>query len=116
MNENNPTPPPQFPQTPPVPPVPPASTTPPAPPYTSRIPVAAAPGDNPEDRAPITSPIQAIEAILRQPRRVMYQLRQPGAGALMFYLMLIAILCAVVYGVIVGTFSGHDQLWKAPVK
>jgi hypothetical protein len=105
MNEPNP-PPPQFPpQTPPIPPVPPL------PPFTSR-----APGDNPEDRAPITNPIQAVEAILRQPRRVMYQLRQPGAGALMFYLMFIAIVCAVVYGVVVGTFSLEEQLWIAPVK
>jgi hypothetical protein len=104
MNES--TPPPQFPpQTPPVPPIPP---------YTSRV--TSAPGDNPEDLAPITSPLQAVEAILRQPRRVMYQLRQPGAGALMLYLMIIAILCAAVYGVIVGTFSGKDQLWIAPVK
>ena len=70
MNES--TPPPQFPpQTPPFPP-------PPLPPYTSRA--TSAPGDNPEDRAPITNPIQAVEAILRQPRRVMFQLRQPGAG------------------------------------
>ena len=107
MNENNPTPPPQFPpQTPPIPP--------PVPPFTARA--SSAPGDNPEDRVPITNPIQAIESILRQPRRVMYQLRQPGAGALMMYLMIIAILCAVVYGVIVGTFSLKDQLWIAPVK
>jgi len=65
---------------------------------------------------PITSPIQAIEAILRQPRRVMYQLQQPGAGALMIYLMLVALFCAVVYGMVVGTFSMHEQLWIAPVK
>src|ERR1043165_6834453 len=111
MNETNPTPPPQFPpQTPPVPPVPPA------PPFSSRVPSAPAPGDNPEDRVPITNPIQAVEAILRQPRRVMYQLRQPGAGALMMYLMVIALLCAAVYGVVVGTFSLKDQLWIAPVK
>jgi len=103
MNETNPTPP-QFP--PHIPPMP--SVTPP--------PTARSLGDNPEERVPITSPITAIEAILRQPRRVMYQLRQPGAGALMFYLAVIAILCAVVYGVVVGTFSGKDQLWIAPVK
>ena len=107
MNETNPTPPPQFPpQTPPLPPA--------IPPFASRA--SNVPGENPEDTAPITNPITAVEAILRQPRRVMYQLRQPGAGALMMYLMIIAILCAVVYGVIVGTFSGKDQLWIAPVK
>jgi hypothetical protein len=101
MNETNPTPPPFPPQIPPTAP----------PPVTPR-----APGENPEDRLPITSPITAIEAILRQPRRVMYQLRQPGAGALMFYLMAIAIVCALIYGVIVGTFSLKEQLWIAPVK
>jgi hypothetical protein len=105
MNETNPTPPQFPPQSPPPPP--------PIPPLTSS---ARAPGESPEDRTPITSPIQAIEAILRQPRRVMYQLRQPGSGALMFYLMIIAILCAAIYGVIVGTFSLGDQLWIAPVK
>jgi hypothetical protein len=73
-------------------------------------------GENPEERAPITSPVAAIEAILRQPRRVMYQLRQPGAGGLMLYLVIVAILCAVVYGVVVGTFSGKEQLWIAPAK
>src|SRR5690348_14008470 len=103
MNETNPIPP-QFPSSaqppPPVPPMPPIASYAPKP-----------LGDNPEERVPITNPIQAIEAILRQPRRVMYQLRQPGAGALMLYLMIIAIFCAAVYGVVVGTFTGHDQLW-----
>ena len=73
-------------------------------------------GENPEERAPITSPVAAIEAILRQPRRVMYQLRQPGAGGLMLYLIIVALLCAVVYGVVVGTFAGKEQLWIAPAK
>jgi hypothetical protein len=103
MNETNPTPPPpippQFSSSPPP-------STPPSPPL----------GENPEERVPITSPVTAIEAILRQPRRVMYQLRQPGAGALMFYLFAIAMFCALVYGAIVGSFSMGQQLWIAPVK
>lgn len=102
MNETNPTPPP-FPS--PPPPIPPAAPPP-----------SRAPGDAPEDRTPITGPIAAIEAILRQPRRVMYQLREPGSGGLMFYLMLIAIACAVIYGLVVGTFTGKDQYWIAPAK
>ncbi len=102
MNETNPNPPPQ---------IPPRFTSSPLP-----APPLPPPGENPEERVPINSPITAIEAILRQPRRVIYQLRQPGAGALMFYLFAIAMFCAVVYGVIVGTFSGHQQLWIAPAK
>src|SRR5262245_25897340 len=99
MNETNPTPPPIPPNMPPP--------IPAAPPISSYAPKPL--GENPEERVPITNPIQAIESILRQPRRVMFQLRQPGAGSLMVYLMIIAILCAAIYGLIVGTFAGHDQ-------
>ncbi len=102
MNESNPLPP-QAP--PPIPP--------PAPPV---YPASRALGDNPEERVPITSIITAVEALLRQPRRVMYQLRQPGSGGLIAAMLVIAILCSAVYGVIVGTFSGGTQLWAAPVK
>jgi hypothetical protein len=73
-------------------------------------------GDNPEERQPIPNIIAAIEAILRQPRRVMYQLRQPGAGRLMLGMLFVSLLCALVYGLVVGTFSMGDQLWAAPVK
>src|SRR5438309_8669898 len=73
-------------------------------------------GDNPEEREPIPNAIVAIEAILRQPRRIMYQLRQPGAGRLILAMLFVAIICSLIYGVVVGTFSKGDQLWAAPVK
>jgi hypothetical protein len=79
-------------------------------------PAAVPLGDNPEERAAIPNPVTAIEAILRQPRRVIYQLRQPGAGRLIGAMLLIAILCSLIYGVVVGTFSMHEQLWMAPAK
>ena len=94
MNEQNPP--------PPVPPVIPAS--------------ARKPGDDPADQAPIPNVIGAIEAILRQPRRVMCQLRQSGAGKLIAAMLLVAVLCSLVYGVVAGTFTGGIQLWAAPVK
>lgn len=97
MNESNPTP----------PPVPPILNSP-----SGSRPL----GDDPQDRESIRGPISAIESILRHPRRVLYQLRQPGAGHLIIALLLIAIVCSVVYGVVVGTFSGGTQLWAAPVK
>src|SRR5690349_8941820 len=102
MNETNPNPSPVPPQIPPV--------TPQYPPGLRPL------GENPEEQMPINGPIAAIEAILRQPRRLMYQLRQPGAGGLMFSLLIVALFCALVYGVVVGTFSGKEQLWIAPVK
>lgn len=97
MNEQNPIPP-QIPQMPPV------------------IPPAQQPGDDPAERAAIPNVVAAIEAILRHPRRVMFQLRQPDAGKLIAAMLFISILCSLVYGVVVGTFSGGAQLWAAPVK
>ncbi len=101
MNETNPIPP-QLPPQIPMP-SPPSSA--------SRV-----LGEDPEERAPITGVITAVDALLRHPRRVMYQLRQPGAGRLIASMLVISILCSLVYGVVVGTFSMHDQLWAAPLK
>jgi len=94
MNESNPTP-----AQPPV--IPPS---------------ASKPGDDPAEQIPIANGITAIDAILRQPRRVMYQLRQPGAGKLIAVMFLIAIACSLIYGVVAGTFTGGTQLWAAPAK
>src|SRR5579871_5525004 len=82
----------------------------------ARSTVMPPPGSNPLEQAPITGVISAVEALLRQPRRVMYQLKQPNAGRVIWSLLAIAIVCSLVYGVIVGTFSEGSQLWAAPVK
>jgi hypothetical protein len=103
MNETNPT-------NPSVPPqIPPAGNW--VPPNIPR-----ALGDDPADREPVPNVIAAIDAILRHPRRVMYQLRQPGAGKIVAAMLLVALVCSLVYGVIVGSFSGGVQWWAAPVK
>ena len=73
-------------------------------------------GEDPLERVPISNVVTAIEAILRHPRRVMFQLRQPDAGKLITAMLFVSIVCALVYGVVVGTFSGGVQLWAAPVK
>jgi len=75
-----------------------------------------APGQTPEEREPITSPVTVAEAILRQPRRVLYHLRGPAASRLVAFMVLIALACAIVYGLVVGAFSMGDQLWAAPAK
>jgi hypothetical protein len=89
-----------------------ATPSPPPPPIYGPRPL----GDDPAEREPIPNVIVAIEALLRQPRRVMFQLRQPGAGKLVGSMLLVAILCSLIYGVVVGSFSGHEQWWAAPVK
>jgi hypothetical protein len=100
MNDQKPIPP-QLP--PPLPPVMPAS---------GPLPL----GDDPSERVPIPNVIVAIEAILRQPRRVIFQLRQPGAGQLIGTMLFVSVACSLIYGVVAGTFSGGTQLWAAPVK
>jgi hypothetical protein len=91
-------------------PIPPSTTLPVLPAVSPTL------GKDPEDRVAIPHSFAAIEAILRQPRRVLYQLRQPDAGSLMGKMCLITIVCSLLYGVVVGTFSMGVQIWAAPVK
>jgi hypothetical protein len=100
MNELNPT----------AGPIPPAIPTPPR--LTKPVPL----GEDPADREGIPGPLVAVEAILRAPRRIMYQLRQPGSGRLIMAMLMVSILCSLIYGLVVGTFSMGAQLWAAPVK
>ena len=74
------------------------------------------PGQDPLEREPIINAIAAVEALLRQPRRVMYQLRQPGSGGLVGSMLFVALVCGLIYGVVVGSFSMGTQLWAAPLK
>jgi len=103
MNDQNPLPPVSAQLPPPIPPVLPAG-------QPRRL------GDDPSERLAIPNVVVAIEAILRQPRRVMFQLRQPGAGHLIAMMLSLSVVCSLIYGVVVGTFSGGVQLWAAPVK
>src|SRR5438093_13770958 len=106
MNDTNP-------PNPAVPPqIPPVGTWPASPHAPRTLPL----GDDPADREPVPNLIAAIEAILRHPRRVMFQLRQPGAGKIIGAMLFVALVCSVIYGVIVGSFSGGVQWWAAPVK
>ena len=73
-------------------------------------------GSDPAEREPIAGVLAVIEALLRHPRRVMFQLREPGAGKIIGTMLGLAFVCAAIYGVIVGSFSGHEQWWAAPVK
>ena len=71
----------------------------------------------PPSRAPINGLFGAVEAVLREPRRVMHPTPAgPATARSSARLLLIAIVSAAVYGLIVGTFSGGTQLWAAPAK
>lgn len=95
---------------------PPSQLPPPIPPT---LPPSQGPrplGDDPAEREPIPGFVTAIECILRQPRRVIFQLRQPGAGKLIAAMLFVAVACSLIYGAVVGSFSGGTQWWAAPVK
>jgi hypothetical protein len=83
------------------------------PPLTSKV---SSLGDDPVERISINGVIPAFEALLRQPRRVLFQLTQTRASWLIAGMVLIAVFCSLVYGLVVGTFSGGDQIWVAPLK
>ncbi len=89
-----------------------SNPTSPLPPIIPPLP----PGTDPEERSPLHGVMAVAEAILRQPRRVMFRLRQQGQGPLIGALLIIAVVCSLIYGIVVGTFSGGQQLWAAPVK
>ena len=87
---------------------------PPLPPITNpgRLPL----GQTPEEREPLPNAVAVAEALLRQPRRLLYQLQQRASGSLLASMLLIVLACALVYGFVMGTFSMGTQLWAAPVK
>lgn len=66
--------------------------------------------------APVSGIIPAVDAILREPARIVSQLRQQRQGRLILAMLGVAVFCGLVYGLVVGTFSGDEQLWAAPVK
>ena len=61
-------------------------------------------------------PGAALEALLKRPGQLIYGLHQAGSGRLAATLAVVALLCLAGYGLTVGSFSGHEQWWAAPVK
>jgi hypothetical protein len=76
----------------------------------------AAGAPSPDEKEPVTGVLGAVEAMLRQPRRVLYHLQSDRPGALTGVMLVITIALALVYGLVMGTFSGGTQLWAAPLK
>jgi len=62
------------------------------------------------------STVGAIEALLKQPGRIIYELQKNWRPALSTCLLVFALLGIAAYGLVVGSFSGGKQLWIAPAK
>lgn len=57
-----------------------------------------------------------LECLLKDPGRVLLALDEPRRGGILGKLALVIALCALVYGLVMGSLSGGAQLWAAPVK
>ncbi len=57
----------------------------------------------------------AVEALLKAPGRILFELRA-GRTSMAAALVMTALVCLSVYGVVVGSLSGGSQLWIAPAK
>src|SRR5437764_9678184 len=62
------------------------------------------------------SPPLVVEALLKFPGRIIHELQNNWPAALLLWLLLLALLGMMAYGVVVGSFSGGAQLWIAPAK
>src|ERR1043166_7669528 len=60
--------------------------------------------------------VTTVEALLKHPRQVIFQLHQEHPAWLIACLCAIAIICSLAYGFVVGSFSGGQQLWIASAK
>jgi hypothetical protein len=57
-----------------------------------------------------------VDALLKRPARLAYELSRGRRTAVCLFLLLITLACSATYGFIVGTFSGGHQLWAVPLK
>ena len=62
------------------------------------------------------SSVFLIEALLKYPGRVIYELEHDWQAALAGSLLIFALAGMAGYGILVGSFAGGAQLWMAPVK
>ena len=90
-------------------------TDPSNPPAPSRTGVPPLP-ISPSPLTPDASPGLILETLLKRPAQLIDALQQKGGGGVSMWLAVVALLALAAYGLVVGTFSGGDQLVAAPLK
>jgi hypothetical protein len=65
---------------------------------------------------PASSTAGVIEALLKHPGRIIYELQKNWRPSLSVWLLIFALTGLAAYGVIVGSFAGGTQMWIAPAK
>ena len=68
------------------------------------------------ERFPIHGVGGVIEALLRRPRGLFHGLSGDSQSRLTWLLVATAVVCAILYGLVAGTFSGGVQIYAAPLK
>jgi hypothetical protein len=88
----------------------------------------SAPPTGPGPRPPVDSPLALrplgrepgfsvlLEALLKRPGSLLYELKGERRGAIIARLAGLILVCAAVYGLVMGSLSGGTQLWAAPLK
>jgi hypothetical protein len=69
-----------------------------------------------EPMPPAKSPLSIIEALLKFPGRIIYELQNNWRAGLSGWLLAFALIGMAAYGLVAGSFSGGAQMWIAPVK
>ena len=57
-----------------------------------------------------------IEAILKHPARIVYEVINGATLRVTLMMIAIASVCLLIYGGVMGSFSGGPQLWIVPIK
>ncbi len=57
-----------------------------------------------------------IEALLKYPGKLVYELVHKGTARVSWFMFVLMVICVVLFGIIMGSFSGDQQLWVVPVK
>ncbi|MDR3402440.1 MAG: hypothetical protein P4L99_08070 [Chthoniobacter sp.] len=70
----------------------------------------------PQPLPPDASPGAILQALLKRPLQLVADLHQTTATRVPWVLGIFALLALAAYGLVVGSFSGGDQWWSAPVK
>jgi len=63
-----------------------------------------------------TSLIWIVEALLKEPERVAHEISQGQRTRTFLALFAVATICLLGYGLLMGTFSGGQQLWAVPLR
>lgn len=62
------------------------------------------------------APFAIVDALLKRPARLAYELTRGRRRQVQWTLSLATALCMLLYGFMMGAFSGGHQLWAVPVK